>query len=59
MGNHPTLPPIALTAIIMFRSVISGFVSVYFYLNGGALLLWWVSLLLQLRLLLELPGVPK
>ena len=55
LGNHPTLPPVTLTAIIMLRSVISGFVAVYFYLNGGVLLIWWVGLLLQLRLLLELP----
>ncbi len=54
ISRQPHLPPLAITSALMLRSVVGGFVSVYFYINGGALLVWWVGLLLQLRLLLDL-----
>ena len=50
----PTLPPIHITGALLVMRAVSGFLSVYFYLNGGALLIWWVALLIQVRLLFEI-----
>jgi hypothetical protein len=44
-------PPWLLVEMIMLR-VAAGFLCVYFYLKGGAWLIWWVLLLAQLRHLL-------
>lgn len=56
LSTVPTLPALPVAAAILLTRVVSGFFAVYFYLNGGALLVWWIGLLLQLRLLLEFPG---
>lgn len=43
------LPPPWFMAALMALRILTGFLSVYFYLKGGALLVWWLALLLQLR----------
>lgn len=43
------LPPALLLVALMMLRIVAGFLAVYFYLKGGALLVWWVALILQLR----------
>ena len=52
----PVLPPALFLAAMMVIRIVAGFLSVYFYLRGGALLVWWVALILQLRHLMDLQG---
>ena len=54
LANQPNLPPMGVTMALMLRTVVGAFLGVYFYLNGGALLVCWVVLLAQTRLLLDL-----
>ena len=35
-----------------------GFLAVWFYLRGGVLLIWWWTLLIEARHLLDLAGNP-
>lgn len=46
------LPPEVFMELVALRFVL-GLCSVYFYLRGGACLVWWWALLLQLRHLLD------
>ena len=48
-----TLPPLPVAATLLVMRVVGGYVVLYFYLNGGALLVWWAGLLVQARLLLD------
>jgi hypothetical protein len=57
LGSPAGLPPIMLVVELLFLRVMGGFVSVWFYLRGGAPLVWWVILVLQLRYLFELAAV--
>ena len=53
MQSAPTpLPPTVFLELLALRLVL-GTCSVYFYLRGGAGLVWWWALLLQLRHLLD------
>ena len=54
INASPTLPSPLLVMELMAMQVIAGFFSVYFYVRGGAILVWWVFLLLQFRHLFEL-----
>lgn len=49
-----TTPSAALLIELVFLRAVAGFVSLYLYLQGGALLVWWAMLILHLRLLLDL-----
>jgi len=42
-------PPFSLVVELMIIRVLGAFLSVYFYLRGGVLLVWWMVLLSQLR----------
>jgi hypothetical protein len=55
LGMLPTLPSLPIAAAILGLRVVGGFVTVYFYLNAGAPMIWWMGLLLNARLFLELP----
>ncbi len=50
----PVLPPWLFIVAMMVTRIVAGFLSVYFYLRGGALLVWWVALIMQLRYLMDL-----
>jgi len=51
--TSPTpLPPTVFVELLALRCVLGSF-SVYFYLRGGAFLVWWWAFLLQLRHLLN------
>jgi hypothetical protein len=50
----PLLSPFFIAELFAWRTS-AGFLTLYFYLKGGALLAWWWVLLLQLRLLITLP----
>jgi hypothetical protein len=53
MQSAPTpLPPMVFVELLVLRLVL-GSCSVYFYLRGGAGLVWWWALLVQLRHLLD------
>lgn len=53
MQSAPTpLPPIMFVELLILRLAL-GSCSVYFYLRGGAGLVWWWALLVQLRHLLD------
>jgi hypothetical protein len=54
MHYSPVLPAPGFIALMMTMRLAAGFLSVWFYLRGGALLVWWVALILQLRHLLDL-----
>ena len=54
LSSVPTLPALTVTAMIFLTRVVGGFAAVYFYLNGSVWLIWWIALLLQLRLWLEI-----
>jgi hypothetical protein len=47
-------PPLLLVAELIAVHLVAGAVSVYFYLRGGALLVWWIVLIAQLRLTCDL-----
>ncbi len=47
------MPPAMLLGLVLFR-IAAGLVSVYLYLRGGVLLVWWWNLLLQSRHLVHL-----
>jgi hypothetical protein len=49
LGSSPVYPPMLLVATLMVLRLIEGLFSIYFYLRGGAVLVWWLVLLLQLR----------
>lgn len=48
------LPPLLLAALLAGR-IVTGFLAVWFYLRGGLILVWWWTLLLEARLLFNLP----
>ncbi len=45
--------PFFITELFVWRTA-AGFLTLYFYLKGGALLVWWWVLLMQFRLLITL-----
>jgi hypothetical protein len=49
----PLVSPFFIAELFVWRTA-AGFLTLYFYLNGGALLAWWWVLLLQLRHLITL-----
>jgi len=49
-----TPPPVGLVLELAALRVVGGYLTLYFYLNGGAVLVWWTVLLVQLR---HLPGL--
>ncbi len=49
----PVVSPFFIAELFVWRTA-AGFLTLYFYLNGGALLAWWWVLLLQLRHLITL-----
>lgn len=51
----PPMPPGLLAGLVIFR-LIAGLLSTYLFLRGGVVLVWWCSLLLQSRHLLESGG---
>lgn len=57
LGSSTVLPPFLLIVGLMSLRVAQGFFSVYLYLRGGAVLVWWLVVLMQLRHLIGLvPG---
>jgi hypothetical protein len=52
-GAHKQ-PPGWVMAEVMAGTVAGGFLSIYFYLEGGAWLVWWLLLLTQMRHLVSL-----
>ena len=44
----PQVPPFFIAELFVWRTA-AGFLTLYFYLKGGALLVWWWVLLMQLR----------
>jgi hypothetical protein len=48
------LPSFPVVVGLMVSSVVGGFLSVYFYLKGGAFLVWWLVFISQLRHLIDL-----
>jgi hypothetical protein len=46
--------PLPLFAALLIGRAFIGGVAIFFYLRGGILMVWWLSLLLQMRFLLEL-----
>jgi hypothetical protein len=51
LDRAPRLSDRWLVASLMTTPILASFASVYFYLRGGAWLVWWIALLTQLRLL--------
>jgi len=49
----PQVPPLFIAELFVWRTA-AGFLTLYFYLKGGAPLAWWWVLLLQLRHLIAL-----
>ena len=49
----PLVSPLFIAELFVWRTA-AGFLTLYFYLEGGALLAWWWVLLLQLRHLIAL-----
>ena len=49
----PVVSPFFIAELFVWRTA-AGFLTLYFYLKGGALLAWWWVLLLQLRHLITL-----
>jgi hypothetical protein len=49
-----TPPPVGLVLELAALRVLGGYLTLYFYLNGGVVLVWWTVLLVQLR---HLPGL--
>jgi hypothetical protein len=49
-----TPPPVGLVLELAALRVVGGYLTLWFYLNGGAVLVWWTVLLVQLR---HLPGL--
>ena len=49
--------PWLIVELVALRAV-GGFVGLYFYLRGGALLVWWVFLIVHLRFLPDLIATP-
>jgi hypothetical protein len=47
------LPPLWVVVELMALRILAGFVSLFFYLKGGVLLVWWLVLVLQLRFVLD------
>jgi hypothetical protein len=47
------IPPLMLVGLLVFR-VVAGFLSVYLFLRGGVLLVWWWALLIHSRHLFHL-----
>ena len=54
LGASPKLPPMWVVAELMALRLLSGVGWVYFYLKGGALLIWWMVLLVHLRFVADL-----
>ena len=54
LNASKALPSFPIIAELVLIRVITGFLWVYFYLKGGALLVWWLGILLHVRLLFEL-----
>jgi hypothetical protein len=55
-GSSPTPIPPPLFAALLAVRIVTGFLSVSFYLRGGVVLTWWWGLLLEARQLLDLAG---
>jgi hypothetical protein len=51
----PQLSPFFVAELCVWRAAV-GFLTLYFYRNGGALLAWWWVLLMQLRHWITLPA---
>ncbi|MDB6123317.1 MAG: hypothetical protein JWQ71_2310 [Pedosphaera sp.] len=56
LSSSEKLPPTGFIAGFALMRVAAGFMSLYVYLQGGALLVWWMVILMQLRHLIHLPG---
>ena len=52
----PTPLPTLLFAALLAGKVVMGFLSIWFYWRGGALLIWWWTFLFEARHLLNLTG---
>jgi hypothetical protein len=57
LSSSKALPPMWLVAVLALMRVAGGFVTVYVYFQGGALLVFWIGVLIQLRYLILLLGV--
>jgi hypothetical protein len=53
-GAAPQPYPPPLLAVLLLKSILSGCVTVFFYLRGGVLLVWWLGLLIEARHLIDL-----
>ena len=53
LNSSKALPPPIVAVELMGLRILAEFTSVYFYLRGGAGLIWWMALLSQLRLVFE------
>ncbi|MGD0744065.1 MAG: hypothetical protein ABSA45_02825 [Verrucomicrobiota bacterium] len=58
MQSLPTPLPPPLLAAFLAGKIVTGFLAVWFYLRGGVMLIWWWTLLLEARHLLNLAGNP-
>lgn len=54
LSGLKTPPPVGLVLELAALRVVGGYLTLWFYLNGGAVLVWWTVLLVQLR---HLPGL--
>jgi hypothetical protein len=56
LSSSKELPPGWMVALWAVVRVSAGFVTVYLYIQGGALLVWWLVLLIKARHLIQLLG---
>ena len=53
IGTLPASPTLSLLVALLVVRIVVGFLAVGIYLRGGVLLVWWWTLLFQVRLLLD------
>jgi hypothetical protein len=54
LSSSSILPPLWLVAVLALVRVAGGFLTVYVYLQGGAILVFWMGILIELRHLIPL-----
>ena len=53
-GSAPASVPLSLLSTVVIARIVGGFLSLYFYLRGGLVLVCWWNLLIESRFLLHL-----
>jgi hypothetical protein len=54
LSQSKALPSALFVAALVVLRIVGGFLSIYLYVQGGALLVWWIVALVELRHLLHL-----